>query len=175
MGGKNPGGRQSALEQLYLAYRQDVYHYLCSLTRNASDAEDLLSETFLRALKRLPFFRGDCSAKTWLFGIARNVWLESLRRRRPQLDLDDLIDWYLADELAADTDARAMLARVRALLAQKDERSRRIVYLRAEGYSYAEIARMLSISENSARVIEHRTRTWLKATLQKEGYWDERE
>ena len=97
MGGKNLGGRQSALEQLYLAYRQDVYHYLCSLTRNASDAEDLLSETFLRALKRLPFFRGDCSAKTWLFGIARNVWLESLRRRRPQLDLDDLIDWYLAD------------------------------------------------------------------------------
>ena len=63
MGGKNPGGRQSALEQLYLAYRQDVYRYLCSLTRNASDAEDLLSETFLRALKRLPFFRGDCSAK----------------------------------------------------------------------------------------------------------------
>ena len=56
MGGKNPGGRQSALEQLYLAYRQDVYRYLCSLTRNASDAEDLLSETFLRALKRLPFF-----------------------------------------------------------------------------------------------------------------------
>ena len=70
MGGKNPGGRQSALEQLYLAYRQDVYRYLCSLTRNASDAEDLLSETFLRALTRLPFFRGDCSAKTWLFGIA---------------------------------------------------------------------------------------------------------
>ena len=173
MGGKNPGGRQSALEQLYLAYRQDVYRYLCSLTRNASDAEDLLSETFLRALKRLPFFRGDCSAKTWLFGIARNVWLESLRRRRPQLDLDDLIDWYLEDRLSADSDARAALCRVRELLAQKDERSSRIIFLRAEGYTYAEISTQLGISENSARVIEHRTRTWLKATLQKEGYWDE--
>ena len=46
------------MEQLYLAYRQDVYRYLCSLTHSAPDAEDLLSETFLRALKRLPFFRG---------------------------------------------------------------------------------------------------------------------
>ena len=173
MSGKSPGGSHSAVEQLYLTYRQDVYRYLCSLTHSAPDAEDLLSETFLRALKRLPFFRGDCSAKTWLFGIARNVWLESLRKRRPTLDLDDLIDWYLQDALIADTDARAMLDRVRALLAQKDERSRRVVYLRAEGYSYAEIAQKLAVSENSARVMEHRTRTWLKTMLQKEGYWDE--
>ena len=161
------------IEQLYLTYRQDVYRYLCSLTRGTGEPEDLLSETFLRALKRLPFYRGDASARTWLFGIARNVWLESLRRQRPQLNLDDLMDWYLEDRFAADTDARAMLDRVRALLAQKDERSRRVVYLRAEGYSYAEIAQKLAISENSARVMEHRTRTWLKTTLQKEGYWDE--
>lgn len=164
---------KSGIEQLYLAYKQDVYRYLCSLTHNSADAEDLLSETFLRAFRRLPFFRGDCAAKTWLFGIARNVWLESLRKRRPSLDLDDLLDWYLEDRLSVDSDARAALRRVRELLAQKDERSSRIIFLRAEGYTYAEISAQLGISENSARVIEHRTRTWLKATLQKEGYWDE--
>ena len=163
------------IEQLYLTYRQDVYRYLCSLTRGTGDPEDLLSETFLRALKRLPFYRGDASARTWLFGIARHVWLESLRRQRPQLNLDDLMDWYLEDRFAADADARAMLIRVRTLLARKDDRCRQVIYLRAEGYTYAEIARRLSISENSARVMEHRTRTWLKTMLQKEGYWDERE
>lgn len=166
---------KSGIEQLYLAYKQDVYRYLCSLTHNPADAEDLLSETFLRAFRRLPFFRGDCAAKTWLFGIARNVWLESLRKRRSSLDLDDLLDWYLEDRLSTDSDARAALRRVRELLAQKDERSSRIIFLRAEGYTYAEISAQLGISENSARVIEHRTRTWLKATLQKEGYWDESE
>ena len=160
------------VEELYHRYRDDVFRYLCSLTHDPAQAEELLSETFLCAIQKAGSFRGEGSAKTWLFGIARNVWLESLRRRRPQLDLDDLIDWYLADELAADTDARAMLARVRALLAQKDERSRRILYLRAEGYSYAEIARMLSTRQNTARGIEHRPRTWPKAPLQKEGYWD---
>lgn len=164
---------QSSIEQLYLTYKQDVYRYLCSLTHNTAEAEDLLSETFLRALKRLPFFRGDCAARTWLFGIARNVWLESLRKRRPALDLDDLLDWYLEDRFATDSDARETLRRVRDLLTQKDERSSRVLYMRAEGYTYAEIAARLGISENSARVIEHRTRTWLKATLQKEGYWDE--
>ena len=169
MSGKSPGGSHSAVEQLYLAYRQDVYRYLCSLTHSAPDAEDLLSETFLRALKRLPFFRGDCSAKTWLFGIARNVWLESLRKRRPTLDLDDLIDWYLQDELIADTDARAMLDRVRALLAQKDERTRRVVALRVQGIPYDRIAAELGISPGSARVIDCRARHWLKEMLRKEG------
>ena len=51
---------------------------------------------------------------------------------------------------------------------QGDTRS--VVYLRAQGYSYQEIAQKLQITEASARVVEHRTRAWLKATLQKEGY-----
>ena len=49
------------IEQIYTQYRQDVYRYLCSLTRDAALAEDLLSETFLRALTGLSGFRkGAC-------------------------------------------------------------------------------------------------------------------
>lgn len=40
-----------AVEELYRAYRDDVYRYLCSLTRDPAQAEDLLSETFLKALQ----------------------------------------------------------------------------------------------------------------------------
>ena len=79
------------LETLYTLYRADLYRYLCHLTHDAAEAEDLLSETFLRALRRLPTFRGDCAVKTWLFGIARNIWLESLRKRRDTVSLDDPI------------------------------------------------------------------------------------
>ena len=46
-------------------------------------------------------------------------------------------------------------------------------FLRALGYAYTEIADRLKITENSARVMEHRTRTWLKSTLQKEGLWND--
>lgn len=130
-----------------------------------------MSETFLRALKRLHTYRGDCAVKTWLFGIARNVWLESLRRRRPTVSAEDLLESYLAEDTLPDnTDTRLRWQRVQELLQQKDERARRVVQLRAEGYSYIEIAARLQISENSARVIEHRTRTRLKQMLVKEGY-----
>lgn len=159
------------LEQLYNTYRTDLYRYLCHLTRDPAEAEDLLSETFLRALRRLHTYRGDCEVKTWLFGIAHNVWLESLRKRRPTVSADDLLETYLTDDTLPDhTDTRLQWQRVRALLQQKDDRARRVVQLRAEGYSYAEIAARLGISESSARVIEHRTRTWLKQQLAKEGY-----
>ena len=146
------------LEELYRRYRMDLYRYLCFLTHDPVQAEDLLSETFVRVIKRLPTFRGECEVKTWLFGIARNIWLESLRRR------------HQSDALTETTAARQKLRRVQALLQQKDERTRSVVYLRAQGYSYQEIAQKLQITEASARVVEHRTRAWLKATLQKEGY-----
>ena len=159
------------LEELYRRYRMDLYRYLCFLTHDPVQAEDLLSETFVRVIKRLPTFRGECEVKTWLFGIARNVWLESLRKRRPTVSADDLLETYLTDDTLPDhTDTRLQWQRVQALLQQKDDRARRVVQLRAEGYSYAEIAARLGISENSARVIEHRTRTWLKQQLAKEGY-----
>ena len=152
------------LEELYRLYRADLYRYLCHLTHDPAEAEDLLSETFLRALKRLHTYRGDCAVKTWLFGIARNIWLESLRKKHPTASTDDLLESYLAE------DSRLQWQRVKELLQQRDDRARRVVQLRAMGYSYNEIAAELQISESSARVIEHRTRTWLKQMLAKEGY-----
>lgn len=101
------------LEELYTLYRTDLYRYLCHLTHDPTEAEDILSETFLRAMRRLPTYRGDCAAKTWLFGIARNIWLESLRKRRPDVSADDLLENYLAeDTLTEHTDTRLQWQRV---------------------------------------------------------------
>lgn len=134
------------LEELYTLYRTDLYRYLCHLTHDPTEAEDILSETFLRAMRRLPTYRGDCAVKTWLFGIARNIWLESLRKRRPDVSADDLLENYLVeDTLTEHTDTRLQWQRICELLQQKDDRARRIMQLRAEGYTYAEIAVQLHI------------------------------
>lgn len=53
------------LDELYALYRADLYRYLCRLTRDSAAAEDLLSETFLRALKGAVTFRGESGVKTW--------------------------------------------------------------------------------------------------------------
>ena len=160
------------LEELYRRYRMDLYRYLCFLTHDPVQAEDLLSERFLRALRGAVTFRGESGVKTWIFTIARNAWCESLRRQHPPVSTDELVTaQYLADDtLHTHTETRALLHRVRELLDGYGDRPRDIVLLRAQGYSYAEIAARLDITENSARVIEHRTRARLPADLTKEGY-----
>lgn len=158
-----------AVEELYATYRDDLFRYLCSLTHDPAQAEDLLSETFLQALQSAGGFRGQSSEKTWLFGIARNLWLRALRRRRPTVPLEDLAGLAAGEEPADAAAARMLRDRIRTLLAQKDERTRAIVMQRMQGVPFETIARALGISAGSARVMDYRTRQWLKETLRKEG------
>lgn len=64
------------IEKLYMDYKDDVYRYLVSLTKNPDLSEDLLSETFVSAISSISNFKGQSSVKTWLFSIARNMWLQ---------------------------------------------------------------------------------------------------
>lgn len=111
------------IEQIYTQYRQDVYRYLCSLTRDAALAEDLLSETFLRALTGLSGFRKGACVRTWLFSIARHVWIDGLRRKRHVLSGDELLARYVeeggpgAGRAGKGTAANAPPARRRGALA----------------------------------------------------------
>ena len=110
------------IEQIYTQYRQDVSRYLCSLTRDAALAEDLLSETFLRALTGLSGFRKGACVRTWLFSIARHVWIDGLRRKRHVLSGDELLARYVeeggpgAPPFETQVDARALAARAKELL-----------------------------------------------------------
>lgn len=160
------------LEYLYETYRTDVFRYLMGLTRNADLAEDLLSETFCTALTALNGFRGDGSVKSWLFTIARNKWLDHLRKSSLISDID-LTEIYIADT-APGPEQRAMYKeaaqRVLELLDREDKRTQTVVKMRIEGYSFYEIARKLNIRENSARVIDFRARKKLRQQLEQEGY-----
>lgn len=167
-----PAGEEGAalhpIERFYRQYRDDVYRYLLGLARDPILAEDLLSETFLEALRALPAFRGESSAKTWLFGIARNVWLRQLQKGRAHAPLDERLGLYLADGLD-DLCRRQTLARIGELLRQRGDPAETVVRMRADGWPYAEIAGRLQISEASARVIDFRTKRWLRSALEKEG------
>ena len=74
------------IEKLYLEYKQDVYNYLLSITHDPTLSEDLLSETFLKAIYSIGNFKGISSVKTWLFSIARHLWLQSLRRNKHMVE-----------------------------------------------------------------------------------------
>lgn len=158
------------VEELYHRYRDDVFRYLCSLAHDPALAEDLLSETFLCAIQKAGSFRGEGSEKTWLFGIARRLWLQTLRKRRPTVEYSDLLGLYVEDTVGQALDTCQLAGRVRQLLDTLPERERTIVQLRAQGLPYEEIAARCGIRAGSARVIEYRTRQKLQQILREEGY-----
>lgn len=157
------------IEHLYILYKQDIYMYLLSLTRNPSLSEDLLSETFVQAISSLENFKGQASVKTWLFSIARNLWLQRIRKEKHAVEFSDLLELYVSENIAENLITKETIKRIVKLLLEKEERTRIIVTMRIEGYSFGEISQEVNISESSARVIDFRTRKWIKATLEKEG------
>jgi RNA polymerase sigma-70 factor (ECF subfamily) len=69
-----------------LPWIDDVYRFARSLTRNDPDAEDVVQDTYLRAYKSWHTFQPGSDARRWLFAIARNVFLRSRERVRPEVD-----------------------------------------------------------------------------------------
>ena len=69
-----------------LPWVDDVYRFARSLTRNDTDAEDVVQDTYLRAYKSWHTFQPGSDARRWLFAIARNVFLRSRERVRPEVD-----------------------------------------------------------------------------------------
>jgi RNA polymerase sigma-70 factor (ECF subfamily) len=152
-----------SLEDLYQRYRMPVLHYLYQLCGSADQAEELTQETFIRARTGLLTFRGDCSVATWLFRIARNLFLKSLRHPSPtRIDTDELL---AIPDRATDGDPVRQYAAseqrdlIALALAQLPEKQRSILLLRdAEGLAYDEIARVLEVSLAAVKVNLFRAR-----------------
>lgn len=151
-----------AFEVLYQKYKQDIYHYLLYLCKDPSLAEDLMSETFLKAFTSLHQLKKEDQIKTWLFTIARNVFLSECRKKKVTISYEDYMDQFVKEPLTQD------ISFIQELIKQKDNRTQQLFQMRLDGYSYAEIASTLNISENSCRVMDFRLKRWLKEELKKE-------
>jgi RNA polymerase sigma-70 factor (ECF subfamily) len=147
-------------EELYVAYSPDVYRFAVWLSGNSSDAEDITAETFARAWMNFNTIRTE-TLKAYLFTIARNTYLESLRKHRDHEELNDAHpDSHPALERSLET--RNELDQVRAALLTLPEVERSAFVMRVQyDLPYAEIARVLRISEGAAKVKVHRVRKML--------------
>jgi RNA polymerase sigma factor (sigma-70 family) len=151
-------------EALYRASRDDLYAYVATLLRDPAAAEDVTALAFERAYRRRRSFdraRGD--ERAWLFGIARNAALDELRRRKRHAQLvaepEDLSATTAED--GADSAVRRTV--VRAALDALSPRERELVSLKFHaGFTNAEIARVLGVSESNAGTLLHRTLTKLR-------------
>jgi RNA polymerase sigma-70 factor (ECF subfamily) len=142
---------------LYRAHARDVHRFALFLSGNASLADDIVSETFVRAWharSRLDLV----TVRAYLFAIARNLYLQQRRRTNRLGPLDD----RLADPAPGPHErmrARRDLDVVLAALQQLPEIDRAAVLMRADDeMPYEEIAKALGISVSSAKVKVHRAR-----------------
>jgi RNA polymerase sigma-70 factor, ECF subfamily len=76
-------------EQEALPWLDDVYRFALSLTRDETDAEDVVQDTFLRAYKSWHTYEPDSDCRRWLFTICRNVFLRAREKERTTVELVD--------------------------------------------------------------------------------------
>ncbi len=149
-------------QELYEAHAVAVYRFALSLTRDRHQAEDITSETFVRAWARNDRIRTE-TLLGYLFTIARNLFLDGRRGGRRQVALDEaLVD--PAPGPAERAVAGIALERANRVLRTLPEADRSAFLLRVQqDLPYAEVARVLGISLVAARVRVHRVRARLIA------------
>lgn len=162
-------GDQRAFRRLLELHHQQVYRTAYALTADADEAADIAQETFLKAWRALPGFRGDAALRTWLTRLALNTARDHLRRRRARAILGTLRG---GAGRAGDDPAVVVADRdeLRRALGQLSAQGREVVALRyGRDLSLAEIAALLDCPEGTVKSRLHGALARLRVLLRREG------
>ncbi|MBX3314349.1 MAG: sigma-70 family RNA polymerase sigma factor [Actinobacteria bacterium] len=149
-------GDELALEVLVERTVDDVRRY-CAHMFTADQADDLTQATYLRALRSLPSYRGDSSARTWLIGIARHVCLDEMRSRQRRGRLVARLKAQPQDTTApADTGSVELREAIDALAPDRREA---FVLTQLLGFPYEDAAGVIGCPVGTIRSRVSRART----------------
>jgi RNA polymerase sigma-70 factor (ECF subfamily) len=176
---------QERFEELAMEYMPSLYTAALRMTRNPSDAEDLVQETYLKAYRAFNTFQEGTNLKAWLYRILTNTFINTYRakKRRPdESNIEDLENLYLyrrlgglegasvgrsAEEQVLD---KFTEAEVKEAIESLPEQFRLAVLLGdVEGFTYKEIAEILDIPIGTVMSRLHRGRRALQKRLYEFG------
>lgn len=155
-------GDRAALDEVYRRHRDRVFTGVYRLVADAGTAADLTHDAFLRAFERSAQYRGEAGLGTWISRIATNLALRHLRRDRWLLRFAAERVWRAQP---AEPTPAAAIDLDRALLRLSASLRAPLVLVALQGYSHAEAAAALGISEAACRQRVHRARGALAADL----------
>jgi RNA polymerase sigma-70 factor (ECF subfamily) len=164
---------EDAVRELTRRYNQRLYRIARGIVRNDAEAEDVVQETYVRALSGLHKFRGDSALGSWLTRIAINEALGRVRRARPVAQVDDDSP-HAADNVAAmtpDPEMQMATHESRELLEQAidelPDAFRSVFVARmVEGLSVEETAELFGLRPETVKTRVYRARARLRASLE---------
>ncbi len=172
-------GDRAEFARLVDTYSSPIYRLGLRVLGNPQDAEDVLQNTFLNVLTHIKEFEGRSSLATWLYRIAANEALMLLRKKKPEVNLEDVeadddkaedlqptqfVDWSaLPEDQLLSGEGKGMLDRAIDALPE----SMRLVFLLrdVEGLSIKETAEALNLTETNVKTRLLRARLFLREQL----------
>jgi RNA polymerase sigma-70 factor (ECF subfamily) len=165
------GGKVGRFEELALPHLDAAYNLARWLARNDQDAEDIVQESYLRALSSFSSFRG-ANARGWMLKIVRNTSYDWLRKRRKYVEFDEALH---SEQAVSDTPESAALRNasreeVRQALEEMPPEYREVLVLRElEEMDYKEIAEIAGIPMGTVMSRLSRARDRLRKVLEESG------
>lgn len=159
-----------AFGKLYREYANDVYRYTYSLLGNSSEAEDVTSEAFFRALSKIDKFEsGEVSIKYWIISIARHVVYESYRKPNG-ITLDNEMQLFDVEAEMAKSDPKLQDDIQKALMLLP-ELTREVIVLKVwEEMKFSEISEMTGLKESAVKMQYYRGLENIREELEKKKY-----
>ncbi len=161
-------------DEIYKRYAKKIYGFLYRLSRDAGLSEDLLQETFYRAIKNSESFRGDSSIDTWLCQIARNCYFDYLRKNRIQFEDIELYSERISsngDGVEKHLIQSEMKERIFAICKLLGTRGDVFILHAVNELNYDEIGKLYDHSDVWARVTYFRAKDYIRKEMENEGYF----
>ena len=170
----------SEFEQVALVHIDSVYNVALRLTRNTSDAEDLVQETYLKAFRFFNKFQAGTNCKAWLLKILTNLFNNKYRQRikePPQVSYDEIEEDFLYSRLLKETlepnenpeqilFSQIVEDDVKKVMDSLPQEFKMVVILSfIEDCSYKEIAEIMDTNIGTVKSRLHRGRTMLQKAL----------
>lgn len=165
---RKPDENSIDMEAVYQEYASLVYRFLYARTRDAHWSEELMQETFLRAVMSIHRYDGSCKLSVWLCQIAKHILYQELRRKK-RMETAELTE-YIPDPGAQDGEREVLQQEGRKEIYQAihhlSEPEREVVLYRMTGeLSFREIGEVMGRSENWCRTVFYRAKLKMKKEL----------